>query len=59
MRHVRKITKCSGGWRVTIPADLVAKAKMEEAVYVILESNEGDKIEIRPLNEETIKRIKS
>ena len=59
MRHVRKITKCSGGFRVTIPADMVDKAKMEKAVYVILDSEGGNVIEIRPLNEETIKLIKS
>jgi hypothetical protein len=59
MRHVRKITKCSGGWRVTIPADMIKEAKLYDVVYVIMDLNEGGVIEIRPLNEETIKRIKS
>jgi hypothetical protein len=59
MRHVRKITPCSGGFRVTIPREMIVKAKMQASVYVILDHSEGEVIEIRPLNEETIKRIKS
>jgi hypothetical protein len=38
---------------------MVKEAELCDVVYVIMDLNKGGVIEIRPLNEETIKRIKS